>query len=383
MDIGYFRFVEDNLKTRTLNAMAHQFYGLNLIVFGPEDINYDQNTVRGMYLTSIGWKRTEVPLPKIINNMPHRSNSKSEVYEYLNNNSLLLFNHFGNKDYVENLLKENNILQDLIIPSKTPTSPEDLLNMIDTHEKLLFKPTDSNMGRGIFIVEKSGDIYEYKGQDEKYTIDKSRICDIYDDIKNRYIIQKYIKSLTQKGLYFDIRVQYEKSGNGKWKIVQRYARVAISNDIVSNVAKGGSVIRAGLFLRSIYGEVKGRELSKILNEKLKSFPKKFERLYNFNISTIAIDLGLHNDEFYLFEVNSFPGGTFARGEIAILRAAYAKHLAERLPDANRTIVTYEDLLNEIDTLKKENKLQKQQLNSVLKSKSWRYTSIFRKKQERI
>lgn len=355
MDIGYFRFVEDNPKTRILNAMAHKFNGLNLIVFGPKDINFKKHTINGMYLTDDGWKRKEVPLPKIINNMPLRSKRKSKAYEYLKGNSLLLFNNFGNKDYVENLLKKNNLINDLIIPSKIPTSPNDILDMLKIYGKLLFKPIDGNMGRDIFIIEKNGDLYDYKDQDGKYSISESRIYEIYESIKDKFIIQKYIKSITPKDLPFDIRVQYEKNGKGKWEKAQTYARVATSNNIVSNVAKGGAVIRAGLFFRSVYGEKKGKELSKILRNKLDGFPSKFEELYDFNVSTIAVDLGLDNDEFYLFEVNSFPGSTFARGEIAMLRAAHAKHLTEKLPGRKRNIVTYDNLLQKSKKLEKENK----------------------------
>src|SRR5699024_6631544 len=111
MDIGYFRFQEDRTKTSEINAMTHHFYGLNLIFFKPEDINYNDKTVNGRYFTAEGWKSKVVPLPKIINNMRIRKpKEESKLYNFLDSNSLLLFHSFGSKEYVENLLIENNIL---------------------------------------------------------------------------------------------------------------------------------------------------------------------------------------------------------------------------------------------------------------------------------
>lgn len=387
MDIGYFRFKKDSIKTRTLNAMAHQFYGLNLIIFGPDDINFQEKTIKGSYFTPKGWQKEEVSLPKIINNMRIKKNK--ELYKFFNDNSLLLFHDFGSKDSIEKKLKQNNLLNDFIIPSKiiTPSLDQsDIFKMFDNHNKLIFKPVSGNMGRGIFILNKKGNTYEYMEQNSSRVVSEREIVNILKKLNTKYIVQKYINSTTPTDLPFDIRVQYEKNGKGQWVKAQVYARVGISNKIVSNIAKGGSVIRGRAFLKSNYGEEEGEELYKKLNDKLRGFPSKFEKLYNFNISSIAIDLGLENDEFYLFEVNSFPGGTFARGEVAILRAAYTRYLTDKMfPDDNK-LVTYNDLIKENRRLEQqnskllqENRKKEKRLVGILNSKSWRYTSIFRKK----
>src|SRR5690625_3525447 len=102
-----------------INAMIHSFYGLTLVFFNEDDINYEDKTVVGRYYTVDGWKSKEVALPKIINNMRiKKPKEKSKVYTFLDKNSYLLFHNFGSKRYVENLLLENKLLEDLIIPSK-------------------------------------------------------------------------------------------------------------------------------------------------------------------------------------------------------------------------------------------------------------------------
>jgi glutathione synthase/RimK-type ligase-like ATP-grasp enzyme len=386
VDIGYVRFKKDNINTRTLNAMAHSFYGLNLIVFGPNDINTEEKTVNGSYFTPNGWKKKEVPLPKIINNMRFKKNNN--LYKFLNNNSFLLFHNFGSKDTVEEKLKQNNLLSDLIIPSRilTPAiSPIEVLRMFDNHNKLIFKPAEGLMGRGIFIIDKKSTNYEYIDQKTKKYVNEKQIIEILKQLRTKYIVQKYIGSNTPRGLPFDIRVQYEKNGKGKWVKAQVYARIGITNKIVSNIAKGGSVIRIKPFLKSNYGDEKGEKLYKKLNDELLGFPSKFEKLYNFNVSTIAIDLGLENDKFYLFEVNSFPGGTFARGEIAMLRAAYARYLTDKLFNNEKQIHVQTNIVEENKRLVKENsrllrenKEKDKKLNKVINSRSWKYTSLFRK-----
>lgn len=378
MNIGYFRFVEDNIRTRELNAIAHNFHGLNLIFFGPKDIDMENNLIEGKIYTPDGWKNIVAPLPKIINNMRFNSkNSNSQLYHYLNNNSTLLFHRFGTKDEVEHLLKENNLLTDLLIPSVNTDDKNKVLKMLDNHHKLIFKPVDGQTGQGIFTIEKNDDGFFYNNQNTTTAINKDDLDILLNSIETNHLAQKYIQSITPNGLPFDIRVHYEKNGNGRWVKAQTYARVGITNPLVSNIAKGGTVIRAGLFLRNNFGEDKGKELMKKLNEMLKGFPTKFEKLFEFNVSTIAIDLGLHEDKFYLFEINSFPGGTFARGEVAKLRSAYTRYLANKLFDTKTT--SYHELQEEIILLKKKNEKLNKKVYKITNSRSWRYTSIFRRK----
>lgn len=381
MDIGYFRFKDDNINTRRLNAMAHRFYGLNLVVFGPEDINYEEKMVRGTYFNHDGWKRRTVPLPKIINNMVFRSYSDKKLYHFLSSNSLLLFHSFGDKEYIEKKLKDNNLLNELIIPSKvlSPSSDvQEILKMVQFYKKLVFKPVNGRKGKGIFMISKQQNVYLYEDQENDQLFNEKQMNEFFEKLKRKFVVQKYVESKTPNGLPFDIRVHFEKNGKGNWVKVQTYARVGISNMIVSNIAKGGSVIRARLFLRSMYGEDKGRRLYQKLNEQLEGFPSQFEKLYDFNISTIAVDLGLENDDFYLFEVNSFPGGTFARGEVAMLRAAHVKYLSEKLYSNTEVAATDYDIMKENKRLKEENSKLIKELNKIRNSRSWKYTSIFRR-----
>lgn len=313
MYVGYLRFKSDSVQTRKLNAIAHSYHGMNLIVFEIKDIDFENKTVTGKCYSEKGWKTKTVPLPKIINNMPFiKANSKA--YNFLEQNSKLMFHYFGGKLHVENLLKKNNLLNGLYIPSIDEITEENVLDMLSKHNKILFKPINSTMGRGIFALEKENDELKYIEQKKVRKINKEELLQLIDKTKSNYIAQKYLNSKTEKGLPFDIRVHFEKNGKGKWVRVQTYARVSTNNNLVSNIAKGGSVIRTGLFLKSMYGEEKGDELLQKLKNHLEGFPEAFEKLYDFDIGTIALDLGLDNNNFFLFEINSFPGGTFARGK---------------------------------------------------------------------
>src|SRR5699024_9484441 len=246
------------------------------------------------------------------------------------------------------------------------------------------KPLDGMKGKGIFTLEKEEDFYLYKDETNIKKFNQEDLLSLGNQINNKYIGQKFLQSRTVKDLPFDLRVQYEKNRKGQWVKAQVYARVGLTNELVSNIAKGGSVIRGRSFLINNYGLEKGKMLYEKLEEQLKGFPKKFESLFDFNVNSIALDFGLDQEDFYLFEINSFPGGTFARGEIAYLRAGYTKYLVEN--KLNEPIKMGTDLIKENVQLNKENEALKQrevQLNNELKkmknSRSWRYTSILRKK----
>lgn len=112
----------------------------------------------------------------------------------------------------------------------------------------------------------------------------------------------------------------------------------------------------------MYGEEEGRELLKDLKAELKGFPKKFESLFDFNVSTVAIDLGLDRGKFHFFEANTFPCGTFARGEIALLRAAHAKYLYEN--KLNKNLLSYQELISKLKDQDKEIKRLKDDLKNI-------------------
>ncbi|GAB3058639.1 YheC/YheD family protein [Virgibacillus ainsalahensis] len=327
MQVGYYRHKKDNPNTRKLNAIACKFFGIELVFFGPEDIDMESDTINGLVLRKNKWLRMKTGIPPVINNTPYRHRNR-DILDYLEEKSLLTFHLFGGKEKVMNLLKKDGSFDHLLIPSYTIQRFMHIIDYMNTHKKIILKPANGEKGNGVYAIEKVGSTFlmEYRDSNKKMAMNEFE--EFYNNqiINKKYIMQKYINSKTRTGHPYDIRIQFEKNGEGEWEKIQSYARIGINQRVVSNIASGGGIVRAGSFFRAEFGDAGQNYINK-LNEILRGFPDKISELYDFEISTLAIDLGLDSDgQFYMFEINSFPGGTFARGEIAMVRAAYYDYL---------------------------------------------------------
>ncbi|WP_348968049.1 YheC/YheD family protein [Staphylococcus pettenkoferi] len=62
-----------------------------------------------------------------------------------------------------------------------------------------------------------------------------------------------------------------------------------------------------------------------------SFPKRFERFYDYELDALGIDLGVNpHGEVGLFEVNTYPGQQFFYAEDSEVRVSYYQYLLNRI-----------------------------------------------------
>lgn len=336
MQVGYYRFPYDNPKTRRINAITYQYYGMELICFGPDDVNVSEGLINGQVFKEGKWVEKSVKPPLIINNSPFKRKSNEHIYDFLNKNSYMMFTKYGDKETLNTFLSEDNKFNHFIIPTVTLESFASIISALNKYSNIIIKPRNGSQGRNIFSIKKFKDNYIVTYEKKTNNFNVKELEEFYKNNFNsgKYIIQKLIQSNTLQDQPFDIRVQFEKNGKGKWVRAQSYVRLGNSEGIVSNVSKGGSIIRLTPFLRAHYGTEWKKHYEKI-KQITKNLPNKVEEIYNANITSLAFDFGFENGNLYLFEVNYFPGGTFARGEIAMLRAAYTRYLLKE--KFNKTI----------------------------------------------
>ncbi len=62
----------------------------------------------------------------------------------------------------------------------------------------------------------------------------------------------------------------------------------------------------------------------------RTFPKRFESLYTYELDSLGIDLGLdYEGNISLFEVNTYPGQQFFYAEDAEVRVEYYNYLLKK------------------------------------------------------
>lgn len=329
MQVGYYRTSYDNPRTRRINAITYQYYGLELICFGPEDVDIDKQTINGKVFKEGEWIEKTVSPPLIINNTPFRKKSDKAIFDFLDNNSYLMFRNYGDKEELNNTLLNDKKYGRLIIPTITLDSFESIIKSLAQFKNIIIKPKKGSQGRSIYSIVQDDQVFivTYKSDTKSFNLEDLK--ELYNEkFKNKnFIIQKEIQSRTKQNQPFDIRVQFEKNGKGRWVRAQSYVRLGTSEQIVSNISQGGSMTRLNSFLKYHHNSHR-KEYREKLKQVTKGLPERIEEIYNTEITSLAFDFGLENGDYYLFETNYFPGGTFARGEIAMLRAAYTKHLLE-------------------------------------------------------
>ena len=113
--------------------------------------------------------------------------------------------------------------------------------------------------------------------------------------------------------------------NGKRLI---YPRIGMGKNITSNISQGGGISPIVPFLQSNFGG-EWKKIKDKLELLCRTFPNRFESLYNYNLDALGIDLGVDSKgNIGLFEVNTYPGQQFFYAEDAEVRVAYYRYLLQ-------------------------------------------------------
>lgn len=133
-----------------------------------------------------------------------------------------------------------------IRPFLPPTSlyqPDLLGPYLDKYGTVYVKPTKTHMGKGILRVQKTAGGYDFvKERGEPVhvpTLEELQKKLVQQCSEKNYIIQKGIDLAELNGRPYDIRVMMMRNGLGKWQYAGMLAKVAGSDSVITNVARGG------------------------------------------------------------------------------------------------------------------------------------------------
>lgn len=307
---------------QTLPALAY--------VFTPNSINWSNKTVRGFIYRWLNkergvWESSVYPLPDVVYDRistrrgEMRAITKQTKRKLSKLPNLNYFNpSFLNKWRVHRLLVENESL--------TPYLPETLfLNlhnlkvMANKYRTLYLKPCNGSLGDGIIkvICSKTGSfrytIYK-KGKHIGYAANSAELMKATRSSRGRksYIVQQGINLATYHKSPFDIRIIYQKNGDGDWLISKKFVRVAPRGSSIANISKGGSAETSERVFNTILH--RNYELIQAKNEELKSLCLSVADTLETNSQKIYGELGLDigidkSGKFWLIEVNSKPRKT--------------------------------------------------------------------------
>jgi hypothetical protein len=327
-------------------AMAKQ-YGLIMFLFYPDDVSWENMTIRGYTLSSDKdkkgpWVRRTFPFPDVVYNRIRNRNIEKQprVKQLLkrfdnNPNTQLINKRFFDKWEVNKaLLNDPDTLA--MVPQTSLLSARNLKRYLDKYSIVFIKPRDNNAARGIIkVIRETSNIYNYC-QAESSPPDWKK-CISFSDLWNQlsilikkpdnYLVQTGINLCRLDGRIFDLRAQIQKDGNGQWVFTGIEVRVAartrfvttgfiygkrMSFDKVINIVSGGS-------------EAFKSRVNSQLSYLYKYVPRVLEKDLGLSLAVLSIDIGLDvHGKIWVIEVSSKPE-PFVKSNV---RARHFRYLVE-------------------------------------------------------
>ncbi|MBG9786489.1 YheC/YheD family endospore coat-associated protein [Brevibacillus laterosporus] len=289
-------------------------------IFSIDDVDWENKTVSAFVRQKDLWQNLTLPLPhSIYNRLSSRQREQSEkVVDFVERCKLLkipFFNErFLNKWQVHKALR-NDVAVSTYLPKTTLFSPNgELSTMLQTHRIVYAKPANGSLGKGIFRLIQANGEYGVR------FVSKGKVVSLRQ--KNLYSLQKFLRKrckgkpyVLQQGLNLigidsnptDFRVLVQKNNRGIWATTSIVARTG-QNSIVSNVARGGSIMTAKQALRTCgpWNRNKKPTIPKLKRVAL-LIAERLEYALQGEFAEFGIDLGIDtNGKVWLLEVNSKP-----------------------------------------------------------------------------
>ncbi|UJL45903.1 YheC/YheD family protein [Virgibacillus sp. NKC19-16] len=291
----------------------------------------NQKTIKGKILIDNKWFKKEVPVPLFIDVSVYSFKYKKQI-KFLREHSHFTTGRLASKEGANEKIKEDGEFAHLIIPTMSHTDFKNFSKFLKEHQQIVMKPRRGQRGEGIFMLAKNRNKYILSYDKKEEVLSKKDLKKFYEETLSErpYIYQKYIHSKTKFGDPFDCRIRLEKNGKGKWEVVINLIRIGSGQKVVSNVAQGGSVSELDPFLKANYGD-KWESIKDSIIEVGRTFPYKLEKLFNQELGSLGIDIGIDQEgKLYLFESNNAPGTEFGEGAIALVKCDYYKYMLDKL-----------------------------------------------------
>src|SRR5699024_8102843 len=331
MIVGFMRNNPKPFGFVRLLAKTSKYNDIDLVYFCPRDIDIKRKKVNGKFLIENKWVSKEIDIPSFIDASPYSFKYK-KVIRFLKENTIISTDSIGSKDETYVKLEEDGDFSHLLIPTGKHVHFNDFLDFINKHDKVVVKPRDGLRGRGISMIEKKWNKYKVSYQRDEQTVNKTELEKLYNESwgPENFILQKYVISRTLAGEPFDCRIRLEKNGRGTWAVAIYLVRIGSNQKVVSNVAQGGSVTSLKPFLEANFPDVEA-QIRESIKEIAKSLPYKIESLYNVDLSSLGLDIGIdRSGKLYLFEVENGPGFEFGEGRVASLKSEYYKYITNKI-----------------------------------------------------
>ncbi|MEK5644861.1 MULTISPECIES: YheC/YheD family protein [Paenibacillus] len=218
----------------------------------------------------------------------------------------------GGRQLASKWLKTEALLTDPdvapYIPQTRSMSRENLQQMLGMYDFVVVKPVVGGGGYGVMKISRTGSGYSITRFSQTYYFDSfSGMYSGFRKLKVRrtYLIQQGIKLAQVDGRPIDYRVKYVKVDD-RWVITAMVGRVARSGLFVTNLCKGGYLLKGRVGLSRSLPQISSKAKLKEMRSLTRRCTAILERRFP-GIGELGFDYGLdHSGRIWIFEVNTRP-----------------------------------------------------------------------------
>lgn len=327
-------------KLKYAMASIAALKGVRFFYFTPSDVNYEDQKIEGKYHNGTEWKEKTFNYPDYIyDRMLFRGKRKyAKLYREF---SHIPFNNekptggSTSKSRMYELIEQEGNFTEYIIPYIQVETVDDILAELHKHTKIICKENEGSLGVSVYSMEKKGDQYIIQIQRKKETYGEKEFLQVIQrdiiDTKGSFVIQPFIRSISNDGNPFDIRAHLMKNGRGEWTIARAYARIGARSSVVSNIHLGGATCDFKMFLSRHITLSNPEGFQKQLETFAVSFANAIESQFEFHFSELGLDIAIdENEKMWLFEANmnriNVQNLTLEAADLAV---SYGSYIAQK------------------------------------------------------
>lgn len=312
---------------RTSQIGGGYFYIFQLKDFSKEEIV-------GWYYENNGWKKGKLLLPNVIYNRIHsRRVEASPLFEQFKHQiafaGIPVFNEqFLSKWEVHKVLFNESHLHPYL-PNTELFSKEEFPTFLRQSGGVFIKPVSGSQGRNIM---KATLLPNHKISVENSTSGWNKEFQIepfFQWFQTRYplstfIIQEAIPLLTYDNRSLDFRILCHKDYQNQWSVTSAVARVSAPQLFVSNLARGGELLKPLQALREAFDQQNSQVLLQLMKEISLEAAQTISQSQPGLIAELGIDIGIdQKGKPWIIEVNSKPSKNFEEPQGTIRPSAKA------------------------------------------------------------
>lgn len=283
-----------------------------------------EERVKGWIYQNGDWLLKDFPLPDVMYNrissrkIERKEETKNKI-NYLKNNDVNFFNEkFLDKWSIHEGLMQDPEIAPLLPDTSKYYNNDSLRFFLQKHSYLYLKPVHGSMGSGIIRIEKDQDYCcQYTSMNGFITHHYSTFHKLMEKIypklnKRQYIMQQGLHLMTINKEILDFRALVQKNQLGEWNIISIVARVSNEKNIVSNIARGGTIHPLTDALNSLDIPLPVVHTRRKIRQTSLMVAKSLEQYLPGEYGELGIDLALDTKgNLWLIEVNSKPSKTTA------------------------------------------------------------------------